>query len=400
MRELILFNGQTSLSLATPGVIVNKLIDAIIGNSIHLKDGKTGEQVEQIAGQSVKVGQPIHVPSSVFKYLLKSNGNDFAELLTRFVQGDLFGKLSSVNISIGDMVELWGMIETYSNRMLNDVYTDLMPFKLDDGSVHLVPGFILRAIPFSSDAYMKSSLKESSCIAYTSAKPSKFNSKNSKAKNKSKAEADVLKSASARNSSFFISKYIHEDEIIAFDSGRSDHSVFNFWFVNTSFFNFNTSTSMALAEISDRDIVTFGNVASQARFGFRPYISTTIYTEALDDGKSPSVFKGLNSSARILRDMWENAHLYESGSVTIIGSHLHIPVGTNIVFAERGWMVHVESVSHTFSVEGSSGIKSFSTSIAFSRLSNLKGLPIDTQEKGNKSGTLGEWDRSANKGGS
>ena len=60
-------------------------------------------------------------------------------------------------------------------------------------------------------------------------------------------------------------------------------------------------------------------------------------------------------------------------------------------------MAHVESVSHNFNVDGNTGIKSFSTSITFVRLSDLKGKPIDLREKtSNKSGTIGEWDRSAN----
>lgn len=399
LREVLLFGGKVFKGLPKPDFIINNLIDAVLGEALASKDAKTGKQVSKTT-ITTKVGMPIHVPSTVMKYFVKKGGRDFASLLTRFTQQDLYGKLTSVGISIGETVDLWSMIETYAHRILNEVYTELLPLKLDDGSVHLVPGFVLRAIPFSSKHLVSSGLGDPSCISYTSAMPLNLDKKLSKIKSKAKGEESVTKTAHSKNSTFFISKYIQEDEIMAFDSGRSDHSVFNFFFVGMALFGENSSITAHMQGTASKDVKEFGNIASQGRFGFRPFITTSIYNSLVDDKKSPDFLKALNAPSRIVRDLWENAHLYESGSVVIIGSHLHIPVGTNIVFSERGWMAHVEGVNHTFSVDGSSGIKSFSTAITFSRLSDLKGNPIDTQEKGDKSGTLGEWDRSANKGGS
>lgn len=369
-----------------PSEVVNALIDAILGNSavtytIKGADGK--QKTEKAPLSPFRAGIGLEVPSEVYEKVLGVSGKQFASLIGRGIQANLMGKISSFIPSFSDQTELWSAIQTYSNPILNEVYTELLPANVN-GKTRLIPSFIMRPIPFSinppsgTEAYtikFLSSLQKSKPID-----PKKLG------REKAEKERQKATEVGPRNiDHFYISRQVFEDEIISMDDGKSDSERMNFFLVSSTI----AGNADAIIQITKaKQIENMVNTASAKRHGLRPLIFTTNYDVLRDKDPDYSVM------TNIVKDMFQNGYMYENGFLTMVGTPNHIPVGTNIMFSERGWIAHVEAVSHDFSVESGTGHKTYLTSIAFTRLMKTNGDPIDEFSTKIADGQLGEWDRS------
>lgn len=338
---------------------------------------------------------PILVPPEVSKAVLGRAvpGNLFSAFVTFFLQQGLYGQ-SIPMPQMGGVVPVWSMLQAFSNRLLNEIYCDLLPIHSATGGQKptLSPSFVLRAIPFSSD-----SAPHKSCIPFSSAvDPGHVEPVVKSDKTKKSAKSPVKRGTGAH---FYISKSIHEDEIVSLSSAKSDAERFNFFFAVPNLITGNAPVEAGLAaKILTDGEGAFGDVVSVQRYGLRPFVASTDYfLEATNNSAGMADMLRLN---RIVRDLWKDAYKYENGSVTLVGTHEHIPVGTNIKFAERGWVAHVERVDHEFQVESDSGRKRYFTSVVFSRLQKTNGDPVDLTEDlsramdgGSATGRQGDWDR-------
>jgi hypothetical protein len=369
----------------SPDVIVNSLIDAILGDAgttfdVKDTDGKVSKKKSIVS--SFRAGFGIEVPQEVFKKIRGENGVLFSKMINRYIFKPLLGKISSFIPSFSDQTELWSAIHTYSNPVLNEVYTELLPANVN-GKTRLMPSFIMRPVPFSMNPPKGT---EASTIKFLSsvkrAKPIDPNKLGrNKAEEQRKKSTEVTQNV---GNHFYVSRQIFEDEILSFDDGKSDTERLNFFLVSSTI----AGSADAIIQINNaKGISNMANPASAKRHGLRPFIFTTNY-DTLQQGDTTFAIM-----TNIVKDMYQNGHLYENGFMTIVGTPSHIPVGTNILLPERGWIAHVEAVTHEFNVEPSVGHKSYYTNIAFTRLMRTDGNPIDNSNGAVTEGKLGEWDR-------
>jgi hypothetical protein len=269
-----------------------------------------------------KIGGAVAVPPSVSKRL-GASGNKFNDIMERKVS-QLPGSYVTMS-SPGEQFSIWSLIKSLSNPAFNEVYTDLT---IQGDSIK--PTFVMRAMPFSS-----------------------------KSGDSSLAIKDIKEV-----------KVIEEHEILYLNYGKSDSERFNMFLIMPS------KNSGGKAMVIDRIAPVGGESGidklmdynSIARFGLRPFITTSDYTAG-----STEEIRRLNETAR---DMWKESYTYDNGQVTIVGSHEYISVGSNIEFKERGWIAHVENVSHQYHASRE-GHKGFFTTISFIRLQTKDGKPID-----------------------
>lgn len=285
--------------------------------------------------------------------------NKFVNALRFFTQKNLTGHLVP-QPDLGNLINLWSMLEAFAHRVLNELYCDLFPV-LEGKKVLLEPGLVLRAIPFSSSTGK---------IKLPSGKQRSYPTLSFKEFARPRAARDMNEGSGVQ---LYTSKKIGEDEIYSLNYGKSDGERFNFFLVTSTRANQYGLSAFVLDELlkKGQGITDLGKANDIFRNGFRPFIQTSDYTTIAEGD--------LLIINEVVRDLWTDAHLFENGTVTIVGSKFHIPVGTNIEFKDRGWVAHVENVSHDY-VVSSEGVKTFRTTISFVRLQTLKGKPIDLVE--------------------
>lgn len=347
---------ETTISQLRPDQMIKGLVNGVLGAKSDISS--------VVNANSAVAGGIYAIPDEVSTRITgaPADGQKFVSILKQFLQNNLIGTVP-VQPETTSSYNLWGLIQTYAHRIINEVYTDLMPANVD-GEQRLIPSIVLRSIPFSSNTSSVTTLDGGTTDAPTLAI----------------SDADFLLSSSdGQNaiadggSQLYVSASITEDMIYSMNYGKSDAERFNFFFIPS------TQAMQAQADGLQIDKLlnhkngfsAISNTNSLLRYGFRPFIQPSIY--ALYDNKT---FSDINA---IARDIWGTAYLYENGQVSIIGSKDYISVGTNIIFADRNWIAHVESVSHSFTV-GDGGTKTFRTSIAFVRLQTIDGQPIDLVE--------------------
>lgn len=345
--DAIMILGHEFDTIMSPYQITKALIETILGT----------------ASLSAKAGIPLLVPQKVAIRLTGSSVEDgkFAELLELALQQNLIGSIN-VQPDHGSVFTLWSMLETYCHKILNEIYTDLMPQSVD-GKIRLIPTFVHRAIPFSS---ADNKVDDSTLSIKDHVEP--------------RSPDDIGEEAQY----LYASKFIDESEIMALSSGKSDGERFNFFLcVSNLVLDRSLGEPAQLINLVAKTggINDLGDVNSMARFGTRPYITHSNFMVESSDAVNINL---------IVRDIWKRAYLFENGTITLKGSPDHIPVGTNLVFKDRGQVAHIEAVGHNFSVRGD-GSKSFRTTIQFVRLQNLDGSPIDSTEGSGEQ--RGNWDR-------
>lgn len=388
-------------SIIRPDQTISILLESLLGpitRKVKDKGNIFLENSELVVGGRAK---SVLVPSELTRRLLGKSpeGNYFSGMMTYFLPSNLPG--ASVPIpQIGGVVSVWSLLQSFCNPITNEIYTDLLPASVSGGDkeygVRLVPSFVLRPLPFSVQKEPEKA--HPSCEIFLDAA-----GKQNVPRRQSDGTKQIISPVKDQQASnFYVSRHIEEHEILSLNSGKSDHERFNFFFVTPSVGGSVTlpEAAMVAEVLKDKKggLTSLANVPSLQRYGLRPYIASSQYF----------VNNDLQVFNRIVKDMWKDAYLWENGSVSLVGSKEHIPVGTNIVFVERGWEAHVERVDHEWSVRYD-GVKAYHTNIAFTRLQTKDGKPVDhrvsdqrasLRDGGDQSGQQGDWDRGTNKGGS
>jgi len=348
----IAYNAKFRRKALTPDEIVEGLIESFLGSPDP--EGRS----------TARTGTPYLLPEKISKIFTseKLANGDFIALMKRCFTKKLIGK-TALPPGLGNQFVIWNMIQAYCHRTFNECYTELLPSSTPKG-IRLLPTVVLRPIPFNSEA-KKIHEKTLSILAGNHAlKPSDYGDDGQQ---------------------LYIGKTLEESQIIAMNYGKSDAERFNFFLVCA-----NQAQNIPQGEAFQIQALTnavdgvnkLSDVGSMARYGARPFIIGSNYL--ILDSKTILVLN------EIIRDMYKRAHLFENGTVRFIGSAAHIPVGTNVKFVDRGWIAHIESVSHFFNVS-SDGRKSYRSQIQFVRLQNSKtGQPLDMVEN---PGQRGNWDR-------
>jgi hypothetical protein len=226
------------------------------------------------------------------------------------VQGD-----SLVRAEYWNQIKAWAILNQYTNAPLNELFTT---FRLSK-SGKVLPTVVFRQIPFTTDDFLAST----NVTKFTNLPRWKINS------------ALVL------------------DQ----DVGRDESARINF----VQFFG-KTAVGVAGSDISQEIakknyVYDIGDVQ---RSGMRPYIVTTQFddnTQSNKEYRSPIW-------AKILGNALVGGHLKMNGSIQCAGIADPIAVGDNLELDNT--IYHIESVSHTCSVNPSTGQTIFRTTISLS----------------------------------
>lgn len=286
------------------------------------------------------IGYSFTIPGILNDYIYGINkATNFLGFCRYLAPENLEGE-TAIPPDISGTITAWSLLKTFSNPILNEIFTEIVPHQGKNETVRtLQAAVLLRPIPFSKTKIYDAAINFS-WGDFATLNPD-----------------NVYK--------LYVSKQIQEYEIIELNHGKNDSERFNFFLVTPS-----TVSHEGWMEahdlnklIVDKGLSGLADNTSVSRYGLRPYVSTSIFKPKNYD------FVKLN---KIVKEMWQTAHLYDNGVVTIPGSAEQIPVGTNIEFLDRGWLAHVENVDHSFAVDVNSGRKTYRTEIAFVRLCNKK----------------------------
>jgi hypothetical protein len=377
--------GPAFMNPQGPGDIVEALFESILGSQAVLNpDGS----VSDLTANPGRVGQPIRVPPALTTRILGQAppDNRFVGFVVRYIQDGLIG-LGQLTTDIGGTASFWQIAQAYKHGLLNELYTDLLPAVVN-GKARLVPTIVMRAIPFSTTDRQP----DPSCIGFQSwtlqppaLVPSQKNVANAR--------------PPSGDATYFVGRSVADGEILAFDSGKATDEKFNFFFVSLD-----QSVATGALEIAQLNqlfsqpggLGSMMSAASISRHGLRPFTPSTNF--ALNQSQTSNTFTINN----IVRDLWRDAYLYESGAMTLVGSKIHIPVGSNVLLLDRGLIAHVEAAQKSFSIDAE-GHKTLRDGVTFVRLQQAQ-RPNDIPERpwaesGSRTGPqAGDWDRGVSSG--
>lgn len=399
-RALLLFGESRLNNFSSPSDLAKVFVDSLLGRPGFLNDTVSQTKLTRPG----RAGQPFLVPSAVSDRVLGIGGtesidNFFTGMVTFFLQKNLMGRIQFTSDISSTTVTAWNLIKAFSNSFLNEFYADLLPVSVEpEGKLSrhtcLGPSLVFRAIPFSKEKIpgatgqilFLDSIKRSPTgdIDLGHKIPQRSSAQVFSRSREVDRKNRFVKNPGGIDTHFYISRIIFDEEIMSLDVGKHDRERYNFFFIPPNYSDpGNTAGEMALLHKLSRDPASITDFASIQRYGLRPYLNHCIYVT----GKKPELI------SKIAKDIWEDAHIFENGTVSLIGTHDFIPIGTNIVFQNRGWIGHVEAVNHVFQTDQGIGSKKFRTNVVFSRLQKLDGTAIDAVENQNKEGMVGGWDR-------
>jgi hypothetical protein len=221
---------------------------------------------------------------------------------------------------------VWDIVTSLLNAPINECYTALRP----DANGNLLPTFVLRRNPYSSDTYQSS--------------------------------ASALKATAFSQYPQWI---IPSQLIVECDIGKTDAARTNYVHVTPTIMpSKNPLTNIELARFQNAPVV---NKVDIARHGLRMYECQVTgfvnpQTQTSNDSKA-------NEYTNFIADIVMDAHLRYSGSLTCVGIQAPISVGDNIVV--NNILFHIESVIHEGGV-GPNGAKHFMTTLHISH-----GIPLN-----------------------
>lgn len=375
--SLVFFGPELQQTVSSPDEIISALISSFLGDPGFEGSDSTSVVSKISIGEKSRQGQPYVVPPDMAMRILgePAGQNLFTGLLTQFITPEpMLGTMQTLT-DISGTPTIWSVLQTFSHQILNEMYTDILPISIN-GEVRLAPCFVFRPIPFSTSHARTDIGVTNQLIQFIDAN----SSVTPPAGTRNIKDGTIIPSTQRLavddrpSAHFYISRIIQEYEIFGFDYGKSDQERHNFVFVPSNLAGSTAdSESALLRQIVAGDFSNVGDPVSISRYGLRPYIS---YDNYMNGSKGSDIFL-IN---KIVRDMWFNAHLYQNGTVSLMGVNEPIPVGTNILFngrGQNGWIAHVERVDHSFVVDQATGKKMFRTNIAFSRLQNPDGSSIE-----------------------
>lgn len=270
---------------------------------------------------------------------------------------------------------IWGVMKDNTNEIINELFCDL---RWVDGEPKL--GLYKRVRPFIT--------RPASLDTGVFGAPTAFNS----AALELGGEQQKAVSSKFEN---IRRVTIPRDDVISFDAGTNWRDKLNFVEIlpdgsqfqyNGKSFNIETHAK-ALSQVHDR--------AAFGREGLKGASYTTRFYPINSDG-DPS-FLNPQAWARVLAQWYFNSHNYLNGTIEFVGQSEFIGVGDNImvdasIFGPKpninskqlnsknpqNLLLHVESLSHSFSVD-QSGSRHWTTTISYTRgvLADSKGRPTD-----------------------
>jgi hypothetical protein len=244
-------------------------------------------------------------------------------------------------------VTVWSILEQYLNKSVNEMYTCLRAGP--NGAV--MPTLVARQLPFTSgvldDTYKPHPVKE---LAPPPSKPTKAKTP------PVDPESNPINAARHLALTKFgeVPRWgIHPALFFNANLGRSDSVRFNFIHVYGEAGQPNINmTNLIVRDPPIADDLDIG------RSGLRPYISTV--------NCAPQDVENRRSGdwMYILSDILMGLHLTLSGSIELIGIQSPICIGDNVEFDQQ--ILHIESVSHSFSKNTQNGKTAFRTNLAVS----------------------------------
>ncbi len=236
---------------------------------------------------------------------------------------------------------LWGMINQYLNPIMNEAYCDLHAVRNSLGGVSLRPMLVVRQIPFNTPDFDKFWDAQTADGAIA---PEKY-----KVTNLVSLPKTVLPA----------------EKVIGYDVGYSDYDRVNFVEVNA--FDIDVAkNSPGAANNVNKPRFEEGSIR---RFGLRPRVHF-----GADYGVVRGNVEETGYWSPLIMDWWFNGNRYANGTIECVGLLQHIALGENVVLPQEKILGHVESYTHTFSVD-ENGNKLFRTNIDFSR-----GISSDSTE--------------------
>lgn len=293
------------------------------------------DEVGKILGRSKAGGQLdyAHISESYFgvhKYngntsndykgfIPNSAGNGHQHLLKTELEGTF-----SAQVTPWTGVPIWSVLSQFSNSPVNEMYTTLRV--APDGKV--VPNFIVRQIPFSTDKFTKESKK--ACTAFRSLPRWK----------------------------------LPLEMVQQFDSGTSNSLRVNYVHVRAQPL---ISVRYESAIFRNQVDPSFDPVDVN-RNGLYGMITTINSTTSAAAGTQNAFY------TQLMADCLIHGHLRMSGTVSAKGIQAPIAVGDNLEFDDG--VYHIEGVTHSMQVSSGNGKRTFNTTISVSH-----GVPVNSDEE-------------------
>lgn len=252
-------------------------------------------------------------------FIPNSTGTDRQHLLKPSLEGTF-----SAQVTPWTGVPIWSILNQFSNGPVNEMYTTLRVAQ--DGKV--VPNFIVRQIPFSTDRFAQKS--KSACTAFRSLPRWK----------------------------------LPLEMIQQFDSGTSNSLRVNYVHVRAQPL---IAVRYEAAIFRDQVDPSFDPVDVN-RNGMYGMIATINSTTSAAAGTQNAFY------TQLMADCLIHGHLRMSGTVNAKGIQAPIAVGDNLEFDDG--VYHIEGISHMMQVAPGSGRKTFNTTLTLSH-----GVPIDPEEE-------------------
>ena len=273
-----------------------------------------------------------------------------------------------LTIEAGNQQSVWNIMKAYSNPAINEMFIDLKPTLTSaKGEVYaLYPTLVCRQIPFTSStaktayAQMAKGLTTDNEVTLAST---------------AFVELPRLK--------------IPEKFILDEDMGRGDHERYNFLEI------YGIVPGVAFSDPTIQQ--QFGNFcidsASVKRYGLNTLIANTDFClPAVGDKVDPGSIFLISKWIYLLTDWWLGAHTYESGTFQLVGIEEPLSLGDNIeIIREKtgiNELYHVEAYQHTYSIDPSSGIGLFRTTVQVSRGQRVDEYPIYASGQFDEENTL------------
>jgi hypothetical protein len=321
------------------------------------------------ANASAQMSRPLKVPDVVGKILQKSNAPNYIDTLSTIIGIQEFGT-SYMPEGVGDQttspgvgtdksfgaqgkvkttsnsphpsiqytpkglvgwtnslvqpfnnIPMWGILQQTLNPVANEMYTTLRM----DNNGNINPTLVMRQIPFNTEAFAKSN---------------QFN-----------IQATAFKS---------LPRWVISDEMItSLSVGKSESLRVNFVRIHA-----NAWINSEITNLLGRGLVPpRSDIVDIERNGLRAYLAT------INSTLGGQVIYSTKAWTAMVTDRVMGSHLKYSGTVGLAGSQEPIAVGDNLEYDNL--VFHIEQVTHSLNVDGNSGRKSFSTTLAISN-----GVPV------------------------
>jgi hypothetical protein len=306
---------------------VTSLLSAFLGNPPSMSTGPNHNV-------------PLRIPTEIATILGKRSAKSFLDILTAYIGTQKYSNsyipsgLSAAPfaqnfydtsdpllgyvypfIAPFNNVPIWSAVQQNSVPALNEMYTTLRANK--DNLV--MPHVVIRQIPLNTDSFVQKNSVP--CTAFRE-----------------------------------LPRWKVDDTVITqYDTGKSDAMRINFVQIQPANSFSNKTEYEALARSS---FVPRWDEVDIQRNGLHPFISQIYTSDMIDALELGQTWNDM------VTDRLVGGHLKLSGSMGLVGIQEPIAVGDNLEYDKL--LYHIESVTHTLTVNPQSGAKSFSSQLALS----------------------------------